>query len=71
MFRVPRLQGDQSKGPGNVSPDDEGIRIREVALIHRKEHSLNIKANTGEDECVSTSTPGLQHWGWLLGRTFF
>lgn len=70
-FTSQDCRGNQSKGPRGVSPDDEGIRIREVAIIHRREHSQNVKASTGKDECVYTSTPSLQCWGWLLGRSFF
>lgn len=51
----------------DLFPDDRGIKIREVAFIHKKKRSQNITASAGEDVCALTPAPDLQTCGWALG----
>ncbi|KAK2510257.1 hypothetical protein Q9233_017944 [Columba guinea] len=47
----------------DLSLDDQGIKAREVALIHKEKHSQDIMASAGEDAFTLSPAPDLQLCG--------
>lgn len=52
----------------DLSLDDQGIKAREVAFIHKEKHSQDIMASEGKDAFTLSPAPDLQLCGWALGN---